>query len=86
MRGRRRLVGLPRLAARRPRAAYSSSSSPSTNRCSASTSGQRLVELGVDVEHPRAGVLDDVAHLVGPQPEVHRHQHPAVAGDAEERR
>ena len=47
---------------------------------------QRLVELGVDQQHPRAGVLDDVAHLVGPEPEVHRHQHPPVAADPEERR
>ena len=45
---------------------------------------QRVLELGVDVEDPRSGVLDDVVHLVGREPEVDRHQHPAVAGDAEE--
>ena len=47
---------------------------------------ERVVQLGVDVEHLGAGVLDDVADLVGAEPEVHRHQHPAEAGDAEERR
>ena len=45
----------------------------------------RLLELGVDVEDAGAGVLDDVLHLVGREPEVDRHQHPSVAGDAEER-
>ena len=62
------------------------SSSPSTNWNSAVDVLQRLVELGVDQQHPGAGVLDDVAHLVGAEPEVHRHQHPAGAADAEERR
>ena len=47
---------------------------------------ERVVQLGVDVEHLGSGVLDDVADLVGAEPEVHRHQHPAEAGDAEERR
>ena len=69
-----------------PSGANRSSSSPSTNRYSASDVRQRVVELGVDVAAPGAGVLDDVAHLVGPEPEVDRHQHPAVACDAEERR
>jgi hypothetical protein len=36
--------------------------------------GEGLGQLGVDEQDPRAGVLDDVAHLVGAEPEVHRHQ------------
>ena len=67
-------------------AAYRSSSSPMHEPVLGGDAGERLVELGVDEQHPRAGVLDDVAHLVGTQPEVHRHQHPSGAGDAEERR
>jgi hypothetical protein len=31
-------------------------------------------------------VLDDVTHLVGTEPEVHRHQHPSPAAHTEERR
>ena len=46
---------------------------------------QRVVELGVDQQDPRTGVLDDVADLVGTQPEVHRHEHPPRAGHPEER-
>ena len=57
-----------------------------TNLCSHSMPFEGVLELGVDVEHPGAGVLDDVGHLVGREPEVDRHQDPAVAGDAEERR
>ena len=45
---------------------------------------QRVLELGVDVEHAGAGVLDDVGHLLGREPEVDRHQHPAVASHPEE--
>ena len=48
--------------------------------------GQRVVELGIDQQHPGPGVLDDVGHLVGPEPEVDRHQHPAGPGHPEERR
>ena len=81
------LLVLPGLRAPCPRAAnrYMSSSSPMTNLCSHSTPFMRVLELGVDVEDAGAGVLDDVLHLVGREPEVDRHQHPAVAGDAEER-
>ncbi len=44
-----------------------------------------LGQLGVDVEHPRARVLDDVADLLDGEPEVDRHQHPPVTRDPEER-
>jgi hypothetical protein len=47
--------------------------------------GERVVELGVDQQHRGARVLDDVADLVGGQPEVHRHEHPAPGADPEER-
>ena len=47
---------------------------------------QRVVELGIDQQHPGPGVLDDVGHLVGPEPEVDRHQDPPGPGHAEERR
>ena len=47
---------------------------------------QVVGELGVDEQHPGAGVLDDVGDLVAREPEVHRHQHPPVAAHAPERR
>ena len=45
-----------------------------------------LVELGVDEQHRRAGVLDDVAHLVDVQAEVDRDEDAPESTDAEERR
>jgi hypothetical protein len=47
--------------------------------------GHRVGQLRVDQEHGGAGVLQDVLDLGGGEPEVDRHQHPAVAADAEER-
>ena len=47
---------------------------------------ERVVELGIDEQHRGTGVLDDVAHLVGIQPEVDRHEHPAVTTHSPERR
>ena len=46
---------------------------------------ERVVELGVDQQHRGAGVLDDVAHLVGIQTEVDGHEDAAVAAHAPER-
>ena len=45
---------------------------------------ERFVELGIDEEHRRTGLLDDVAHLVGVEPEVDRHDDAAVAGHREQ--
>ena len=45
---------------------------------------QRLVEVGVDEQHRCAGVLDDVAHLVGREAEVDRHHRAAEAAYAPE--
>ncbi len=45
---------------------------------------QGLVELGVDEEHGRAGVLDDVADLLGIETEVHGHQDPPEHADPEQ--
>ena len=83
--GRRRLVGLPRarLDALRGVQVVVVAEHEAVLRGDA---GQCLVELGVDVQHASAGVLDDVGDLVGAQPEVHRHQHATGARDAEERR
>ena len=44
-----------------------------------------VVELGVDKQHRCAGVLDDVPHLVGVEPEVDGHQDPARSAHPEER-
>ncbi len=46
--------------------------------------GERFVELRVDEEHRRAGVLDDVADLVGVEAEVDRDDDAAVARHAEQ--
>ena len=46
---------------------------------------QQVLQLGIDHEHLRAGVLDDVAHLGRCEPEVDRHQHASPGRDAEER-
>ena len=48
--------------------------------------GERVVELGVDEQHRRARVLDDVADLVGVEPEVDRHEHAPPPAHAEEGR
>ena len=48
--------------------------------------GDRLGQLGVDEEHRRPRVLEDVLDLHRGQPEVDRHQHPPVAAHPEERR
>ena len=45
---------------------------------------QRLVELRVDEQHGRAGVLDDVADLLRVQPEVDRHERAPEHADAEQ--
>jgi hypothetical protein len=45
---------------------------------------QRLVELGVDQRDGRAGVLDDVAHFLGVEPEVHRDDHASEDTHAEQ--
>jgi len=45
---------------------------------------QGVVELRVDEQHAGAGVLDDVGDLLGDQPEVDGHEHPAGPADAEE--
>ena len=47
--------------------------------------GERLGEFGIDEQHPRAGVLDDVADLLGDEPEVDRHEHAARTRHAEQR-
>ena len=39
--------------------------------------GHRVAELGIDEQQAGAGVLDDVLHLVGDEPEVDRHEHPS---------
>ena len=44
------------------------------------------LELGIDEQDRCAGVLDDVLHLVGVEPEVDRHEHPTEARHAVERR
>ena len=46
---------------------------------------ERGVELGVDEQDPGPGVLDDVPHLVGAQPEVDRHEDAPRAAHPEER-
>jgi hypothetical protein len=46
--------------------------------------GERFVQLGVDEQHARTGVLDDVAHLFGDQAEVDRHQHATRPAHAEQ--
>ena len=46
--------------------------------------GERFVELGVDEEHGGAGLLDDVADLVGVETEVDRHDDAPVPGDREQ--
>ena len=47
---------------------------------------QRVVELGIDEQHRRARVLDDVRDLLRVEPEVDRHEHAAAPAHAEERR
>ena len=42
------------------------------------------IEFGIDEQDACAAVLDDVADLPRREPEVHRHQHPAVPRDTEE--
>ena len=83
--GRRALVGLPRagLDALRGEHVAVVADHEAVLRGDA---GQGLVELGVDVQDAGAGVLDDVGHLVGAEPEVDRHEHASRAGHAEERR
>ena len=44
-----------------------------------------VLELGVDQQHRRARMLDDVRDLVGLEPEVDRHHDAAEAADTEER-
>ena len=39
--------------------------------------GRQRLELGVDEQHARSGVLEDVADLRGAQPHVDRHEHAA---------
>ena len=46
--------------------------------------GERFVELGIDEEDGGAGLLDDVADLVGVEAEVDRHDDASVAGDGEQ--
>ena len=46
---------------------------------------QRVVELGVDEEDRRPGVLDDVVDLVGVEAEVDGHEDATEAAHAEER-
>ena len=46
--------------------------------------GERIVELGIDEEHGRTGLLDDVADLLGVEPEVDRHDDTPVAGHREQ--
>jgi hypothetical protein len=45
---------------------------------------QCLVEVGVDEQHRRAAMLDDVAHLLGREAKVDRHHGAAEAADAPE--
>ena len=47
--------------------------------------GDELRVLGVDEQHRRAGVLDDVGDLVAVEPEVDRDEDPTERRDAEER-
>ena len=47
--------------------------------------GHRLVELRIDHQDAGAGVVDDVLHLLGDEPEVDRHEHPPAAADTEQR-
>ena len=46
---------------------------------------ERLLQLGVDQQHGRTRVLDDVADLLGVEAEVDRDDDAAVAGHAEQR-
>ena len=45
---------------------------------------QRVVEVGVDEQHRRPAVLDDVTHLVGREAKVDRHHGAAETADAPE--
>ena len=64
----------------------SASSSPSSSmRTLADTPASGALELGVDEEHRGAGVLHDVADLLGVEPEVDGDEHPAEAAHPEER-
>jgi hypothetical protein len=46
---------------------------------------QRVVELGIDEQDAGSAVTDDVADLLGDEPEVDRNEDPSGSGDAEER-
>ena len=47
--------------------------------------GHGIGEFGIDEEHRGAALLDDVAHLLGMEAEVDRHQHPTPSAHPEER-
>ena len=48
--------------------------------------GHRVGQLGIDQQHPRPGMGDDVLDLLGDESEVDRHEHPTRPGDPEQRR
>ena len=47
--------------------------------------GERLVQFGIHQQHRRSRVVDDVADLLGVQPEVDGHEHAPEPADAEVR-
>ena len=79
------LAAVPRPGVRVVAQQHASVSSPITKRMRCVHAGERLVELRVDEQHRRARVLDDVAHLVGVQTEVDRHDDTPVARHGEQR-